>query len=69
VLDAAAGALGLPAESVWASRAVLSEYGNMSSATVLFILKRLIDRKSKGPCVALGFGPGLNVEVALFKTA
>jgi predicted naringenin-chalcone synthase len=67
VLDAAAGTLKLPAESVWASREVLSEYGNMSSATALFILKRLIDRKSKGPCVALGFGPGLNVEVALFQ--
>jgi alpha-pyrone synthase len=68
ILDSAAGALGLSADSVWASREVLSEYGNMSSATVLFILKRLIDSGAEGPCVALGFGPGLNVEVALFQS-
>jgi alpha-pyrone synthase len=67
VLDAAASALGLSAEVVWASREVLAEYGNMSSATVLFILKRLIERGSPGPCVAVGFGPGLNIEVALFE--
>jgi predicted naringenin-chalcone synthase len=67
ILDSAAAALGLSADAVWASREVLAEYGNMSSATVLFILKRLIDRRAKGPCVAIGFGPGLNVEVALFR--
>jgi predicted naringenin-chalcone synthase len=68
VLDAAAGSLRLRPEDTWASREVLGEYGNMSSATVLFILKRLIDRGAKPPCVALGFGPGLNVEAALFTT-
>jgi predicted naringenin-chalcone synthase len=68
VLDAAAAALGLPPEAVWASREVLSEYGNMSSATVLFILKRLLERRAKPPGVAIGFGPGLNVEVALFTS-
>jgi alpha-pyrone synthase len=68
ILDSAAGALGLSVDAVWASREVLSEYGNMSSATVLFILKRLIDSGAEGPCVALGFGPGLNVEVALFQS-
>jgi alpha-pyrone synthase len=67
VLDAAAGALGLSPEAVWASREVLAEYGNMSSATVLFILKRLVGRGAQLPCVAIGFGPGLNVEVALFE--
>ena len=66
VLDAAAGALGLSPEAVWASREVLAEYGNMSSATVLFILKRLIGARGPLPCVAIGFGPGLNVEIALF---
>src|SRR4051812_6953854 len=67
ILDAVAATLGLPADAVWASREVLAEYGNMSSATVLFILERLRERKAPGPCVALGFGPGLNVEVALFE--
>ncbi|HVK11169.1 MAG TPA: type III polyketide synthase [Gemmataceae bacterium] len=65
ILDAVAAALGLPDEALWASREILAEYGNMSSATGLFILKRLHDRGAAGPCVALGFGPGLNVEAAL----
>jgi predicted naringenin-chalcone synthase len=67
ILDAVAATLRLPADAVWASREVLAEYGNMSSATVLFILKRLRERGAAGPCVALGFGPGLNVEVALIE--
>jgi predicted naringenin-chalcone synthase len=65
ILDAVVATLGLPADAVWASREVLAENGNMSSATVLFILKRLRERGARVPCVALGFGPGLNVEVAL----
>jgi alpha-pyrone synthase len=67
ILDATAGSLGLSPDRVWASREVLDQFGNMSSATVLFILKRLMERKSPAPCVAIGFGPGLNVEVALFE--
>ena len=44
---------------------VLAEYGNMSSPTVLFILKRLRQMGAPRPCVALAFGPGLAVEAAL----
>lgn len=69
ILDAVVEALSLPASAVWASREVLAENGNMSSATVLFILKRLIERETPGPCVAIGFGPGLNIEVALFRSS
>jgi predicted naringenin-chalcone synthase len=67
ILDSAAATLGLSEDRVWASREVLAEYGNMSSATAIFILKKLLDKKSPAPCVAIGFGPGLNVEVALFE--
>ena len=67
VLDAVSATLKLPAEATWASRDILNEYGNMSSATVLFILKRLRERNAPAPCVSIGFGPGLNVEVALFE--
>ncbi len=67
ILDAVASALRLPDQALWASREILAEYGNMSSATGLFILKRLQDRKALGPCVAIGFGPGLNIEAALFE--
>ena len=48
------------------SRAVFAEYGNMSSPTVLFILRGLRERDAPRPCVALGFGPGLVAEAALF---
>jgi predicted naringenin-chalcone synthase len=48
------------------SRAVLAACGNMSSPTLLFILDRLRSRHAPRPCVALGFGPGLVAEAALF---
>jgi predicted naringenin-chalcone synthase len=67
ILDSVAGSLGINDRAFWASREILAEYGNMSSATGLFILNRLRERNATGPCVALGFGPGLNIEVALFE--
>ncbi len=59
-------ALGLGHNDTATSRAVLSEHGNMSSPTILFILDRLRGADAPGPCVALAFGPGLVAEVALF---
>lgn len=47
------------------SREVLSEMGNMSSPTVLFIVDRLRRRNAPRPYVALAFGPGLTAEAAL----
>ncbi|MFM7057838.1 MAG: type III polyketide synthase [Planctomycetota bacterium] len=49
------------------STTILRQCGNMSSPTVLFILQEQIRRQSRGPCVMLGFGPGLNVEMALLR--
>ena len=49
-----------------ASWGVFADYGNMSSPTVLFVLDRLRQQDAPGPCVALGFGPGLVAEAALF---
>jgi len=34
---------------------------------VLFVLDRLRERGAPRPCVALGFGPGLDAEAALFR--
>ena len=48
------------------AREVLAHHGNMSSPTVLFILQRLHQQQAPRPCVALGFGPGLTAEAALF---
>lgn len=66
VLDSVEAALELSQEDTRCSRDVLANHGNMSSPTLLFILGELRQRGARGPCVALGFGPGLVVEAALF---
>lgn len=65
ILDAVEEALALPRQATAVSREVLSEHGNMSSPTVLFIVQRLQQACALLPCVALAFGPGLVVEAAL----
>jgi predicted naringenin-chalcone synthase len=67
ILTAVEQGLSLPANALVASRAVFSEYGNMSSPTVLFVLDRLRRENALKPCVALGFGPGLVAEAALVR--
>jgi predicted naringenin-chalcone synthase len=67
ILAAVEEALALPPEALAASREVFAGHGNMSSPTVLFVLERLRRRQAPRPCVALGFGPGLMAEAALFE--
>ncbi len=67
ILQACADALSLRPEQLHASRHILSRYGNMSSATVLFVLEHMRQQHCHGPCVALAFGPGLCAEVALMS--
>lgn len=66
VLASVAAALQLPAQALAPSHAVLAEHGNMSSATILFILERMIRAGARGPCLAMAFGPGLTAELAIF---
>jgi predicted naringenin-chalcone synthase len=68
VLAAAEEALGLPAARLDASREVLRDIGNVSSATILFVLERTAARTPEGSRgVALGFGPGLTLEGFAFR--
>jgi predicted naringenin-chalcone synthase len=69
ILTGVERAFDLPGETLAASRGVLAEHGNMSSATILFILDRLEKAGAAGPCVALAFGPGLTVEMAVLGRA
>ncbi len=70
VLDAVADALSLPGEALAASREVLRQYGNMSSATVMFVLERLMKTVQPGQRgVAMSFGPGLTAETMQFHAA
>jgi predicted naringenin-chalcone synthase len=68
ILDAVEAALRLPITALNASRRVLRDFGNMSSATVLFVLKSLLEENKSGArgC-AMSFGPGLTAETMLFK--
>jgi predicted naringenin-chalcone synthase len=66
VLDAVEHALGVPPEAVADSRAVLARYGNMSSATILFVLADMMARNAKGEGLAIAFGPGLAAEAIRF---
>jgi alpha-pyrone synthase len=68
-------ALDLPQSQLQESYDVLRDYGNMSSPTILFILKRILDRlaedNSSQPQLgsAMAFGPGLTIECALLEVS
>ena len=70
VLEAFESALGLDPTALAASKAVLREYGNMSSPTVLFVLKRILDgARRPGRVLASALGPGFSCESALLESA
>lgn len=69
IVDKVQQSLDLPPDKLNASRHVLKEYGNMSSATILFVLQHILqqpDTTSQQVC-AMAFGPGLTVEMALLE--
>ncbi|MEH7176616.1 type III polyketide synthase [Neobacillus vireti] len=69
VIDAYIKSLGIPASMTDISLDVLRNYGNMSSATILYVLKRFMEnggeKNSYGLCTALG--PGFSSELLLLK--
>ena len=67
ILDASEKGLALPAEALADSRNMLLNYGNMSSASVMFVLQRLMERASSGQLgCAMSFGPGVTAETMMF---
>lgn len=62
ILDAVAHGLALEDHALDDSRAILDAYGNMSSATLMFVLARLLEQAVPKRGVALAFGPGLAAE-------
>jgi predicted naringenin-chalcone synthase len=69
ILDRVRDALGLDDEQLAIPREVLAEHGNMSSATIFFILERIAAGRVPGAGLALAFGPGLTVEGLRFRVA
>ncbi|MGH6611122.1 MAG: type III polyketide synthase [Burkholderiaceae bacterium] len=68
VLDAVEAGLQLTPTALDASRAVLNDYGNMSSATVMFVLQRLLQTTAvSANGIAMAFGPGMVAETFRFR--
>jgi alkylresorcinol/alkylpyrone synthase len=70
VIEVMAERLGLGPSELSATEDVLSQHGNMSSVTVLFVLDEIL-RRQRPPAGSLGllgaFGPGFSAELALLE--
>lgn len=73
IVRAVAEALGYDKEECRAALSVLAHYGNMSSPTIAFVLKEMMQQAWNAehprafPWLAMAFGPGLCVEAALIQ--
>ena len=75
ILDKIEQSFGLKDDALNASRAVLRNNGNMSSATILFVLHELLNNppsqaqisEGRNTTLAMAFGPGLSIETALLR--
>lgn len=69
VLDAYAEALGVDPERLEHARAVLRDYGNISSPTVLFVLERFLEREParEEAGLLMALGPGFSAESVVFR--
>ncbi|REJ18577.1 MAG: type III polyketide synthase [Paenibacillaceae bacterium] len=76
IIDAVEETCGLSAEQTRPSREVLRQYGNMSSAAILFVMQELRRELQRRPAwtgpldgIAVAFGPGLTAELLPFGFA
>jgi predicted naringenin-chalcone synthase len=68
ILDKVEAKLGLSEQQLVPARETLRDYGNMSSATVMFVLRNILDTPAtdgNNRICSMAFGPGLTVETAL----
>jgi predicted naringenin-chalcone synthase len=69
ILDKVQARLELTNEQLIPARETLRKFGNMSSATVLFVLKHILEQPPMDGderICSMAFGPGLTVETGLF---
>jgi alkylresorcinol/alkylpyrone synthase len=69
VLDALEEVFGVAAGGLDRSRAVLNDYGNMSAATVLFVLRRVLDDGGRGRLLLSTLGPGFTAAFLTLEAA
>jgi len=63
ILEAIHKSLGFTNGQLLASYKILNEFGNLSSATILFVLKEmLLEKKKIKKMFGAAFGPGLTIE-------
>lgn len=70
ILDSLQNGLQLTDEQLKPSREVLNNYGNLSSVSILYVMKNILlsqQLKNDDLCCAIAFGPGLTMELVLFK--
>lgn len=71
ILDKIQNGLELKPEQMQSSRDVLRKYGNMSSATILFVLQELMQAHPAGAAdsrvCAVTCGPGLTIELGVLR--
>ena len=69
ILEATEAALSITAEANRFGYQTLREYGNMSSATILFVLQKILNSSLQGDknILSFAFGPGLTVESMILK--
>ena len=68
ILDAVQRALTLGQGALGVSREVLRQNGNMSSATVMFVLEEMLKAPPGLNGCSMAFGPGLTAETMTFRT-
>jgi alkylresorcinol/alkylpyrone synthase len=69
VLDALEELFGLAPGALVVSRAVMRDYGNMSAATALFVLKDTLAQAPAGRLLMSAMGPGFTASFALLDMA
>jgi alkylresorcinol/alkylpyrone synthase len=69
VLDALEEAFGVTPGGLTASRAVLNDYGNMSAASVLFVLERVLRQGAHGRMLLSSLGPGFTAAFLIMTAS
>jgi predicted naringenin-chalcone synthase len=72
ILSSIQKSIDIPEEALQQSYNVLRDYGNMSSPTILFVLKKILDElkngeKHKANIFGAAFGPGLTMETFILS--
>jgi len=68
IFEAIEAALALEPDALAVSRAVFAQYGNASSAGIFFVLSKLAPPAPESRALAIAFGPGLSIELALLRS-